>query len=193
MKENLSRNSLLYFAILALGFVLFIMLIPQASESLFSHKQNALKKNIFGGNCEVSLLRSVSEISSWNLSLRGYRWIRLCWRVNYQIHNQLKVKKSNRNRWSDIWEKIKWREKMHSLASGMTSSVMGFDDSLQLLGKVWNKKKEKKLCETWSIFVYTKIEFSHMFSVEVAVHSFQPISTRFFNSLCSVNKEVIQI
>lgn len=44
MKENLSRNSLLYFAILALGFVLFIMLIPQASESLFSHKQNALKK-----------------------------------------------------------------------------------------------------------------------------------------------------
>lgn len=56
--------------------------------------------------------------------------------MNYQIHNQLKVKKSNRNRWSDIWEKIKWREKMHSLASGMTSSVMGFDDSLQLLGKV---------------------------------------------------------
>lgn len=47
MKENLSRNGLLYFAVLALVFVLFIMLIPQASESFFSQKRNALKKYLW--------------------------------------------------------------------------------------------------------------------------------------------------
>lgn len=35
-----------------------------------------------------------------------------------------------------------------------------------------------KFRDTWSIFVYTKFEFSHMFSVGIAVHSFQPVSMR---------------
>lgn len=74
MKENLSRNSLLCFAVLALVFVLFIMLIPQASESFFFPEAECLEKISLEETVKFpSSEPSQLKISSRNLSLRGYR------------------------------------------------------------------------------------------------------------------------
>lgn len=70
MKENLSRNSLLYFAILALGFVLFIMLFPQASGSFFPPEVECLEKIYLEETVKFpSSEPSQLMISSWNLVL----------------------------------------------------------------------------------------------------------------------------